>query len=414
MIRTIEIQNFKSIDKVQVELGRINVFIGENGAGKSNFLEAIALAGAANASKLDNEFLMSRGIRVTSAPLMRPQFTGFSDADPILININEDNGNTSSFTLQNDNKHYSNWTHEILRNNTTSGDYYKSRIGEFLSEDKANLEKLKDSVSELMDFLTSEEVNNLLAPTGKRKNTKIQVPTSTLIGTLINNFKSEYDAHLEELNNFVIYSPENTALRLLEKEGQLEPLGINGEGLIKLLLVISEDNDHAKILEINNCLKVLGWFEHFSVSDKTSNSTAVLDITDRYLKVGKAKLDHRSANEGFMFLLFYFALFSTDLTPKIFAIDNIDASLNPKLCSKLIQELSTLAASHDKQALLTTHNPAILDGLNLEDDEQRLFVISRNPHGHTRIKRITKPKGQDLKLSEMFMRGVIGGLPKGF
>ncbi|MBF6034009.1 AAA family ATPase [Pseudomonas sp. P155] len=414
MIRTIEIQNFKSIDKVKVELGRINVFIGENGAGKSNFLEAIALAGAANASKLDNEFLMSRGIRVTSAPLMRPQFTGFSDAAPILININEDNGNTSSFTLQNDNKHYSNWTHEILRNNTTSGDYYKSRIGEFVSEDKANLEKLKESISELMDFLTSEEVNNLLAPDGKRKNTKIQVPTSTLIGTLISNFKSEYDAHLEDLNNFVIYSPENTALRLLEKEGQLEPLGINGEGLIKLLLVISEDNDHAKILEINNCLKVLGWFDRFSVSDKTSNSTAVLDITDRYLKVGQAKLDHRSANEGFMFLLFYFALFSTDLTPKIFAIDNIDASLNPKLCSKLIQELSTLAESHDKQALLTTHNPAILDGLNLEDDEQRLFVISRNPHGHTRIKRITKPKGQDLKLSEMFMRGVIGGLPKGF
>lgn len=414
MIRTIEIQNFKSIDKIKVELGRINVFIGENGAGKSNFLEAIALAGAANASKLDNEFLMSRGIRVTSAPLMRPQFSGFSDADPILINIDEDNGHTSSFTLQNDNKHYSSWTHEILRDNITPGDYYKSRIGDFVSEDKKNLKKLKDSISELMDFLTSEEVSNLLAPDGKRENKNIKVPTSTLIGTLISHFKSEYEAHLEDLNNFVIYSPENTALRILEKEGQLEPLGINGEGLIKLLLVMSEDADNSKILKINNCLKVLGWFDGFSVSEKTSTSTAVLDITDRYLKVGKSKLDHRSANEGFMFLLFYFALFSTDLTPKIFAIDNIDASLNPKLCAKLIEELCSLATSHDKQALLTTHNPAILDGLNLEDNEQRLFVISRNPHGHTRIKRITKPKGQDLKLSEMFMRGVIGGLPKGF
>ncbi|WP_267269654.1 AAA family ATPase [Pseudomonas protegens] len=414
MIKTIEIQNFKSIDKVKVELGRINVFIGENGAGKSNFLEAIALAGAANASKLDNEFLMSRGIRVTSAPLMRPQFSGFSNETPITINIHEDTGHVSNYTLQNDNKHYSSWTHEILRDNTTSTDYYKNRVGEFISQDKKNIEKLKKSVSELLEFLSSEDISIIKEPGKNRTNKKIKVPTSTLIGALIQDFQDEYNSHLKELNDFVIYSPENTALRLLEKEGQVEPLGINGEGLIKLLLVMSEEADGKKIAEINHCLKLLGWFEYFSVSEKTLSTAAALEIKDRYLAPGNVTLDHRSANEGFMFLLFYFALFSTDLTPKIFAIDNIDASLNPKLCSRLIEELSVLAQRNDKQALLTTHNPAILDGLNLEDDEQRLFVISRNPHGHTRIKRILKPKGQDLKLSEMFMRGVIGGLPKGF
>ena len=105
-------------------------------------------------------------------------------------------------------------------------------------------------------------------------------------------------------------------------------------------------------------------------------------------------------------------------TPKFFAIDNIDASLNPKLCSQLVTELAELAEQHDNQAILTTHNPAVLDGLNLDDDEQRLFVIYRNKLGHTKAKRIFKPKppeGQEpVKLSEAFLRGYIGGLPKNF
>jgi AAA15 family ATPase/GTPase len=107
-------------------------------------------------------------------------------------------------------------------------------------------------------------------------------------------------------------------------------------------------------------------------------------------------------------------------TPKSFAIDNIDASLNPKLCTKLMIIICDLAKKYDKQIFLTTHNPAILDGINLNDKEQKLFVVSRNKSGYTRTKNITakdKPKSSNdepLKLSEAFLRGYLGGLPKGF
>ena len=117
-------------------------------------------------------------------------------------------------------------------------------------------------------------------------------------------------------------------------------------------------------------------------------------------------------------MLFYFALFISDITPKFFAIDNIDASLNPRLCRRLMQELVELAKKQDKQVIFTTHNPAVLDGLDLDDEEQRLFVIYRNQLGHTKARRILKPKtieGQEpVKLSEAFLRGYIGGLPKNF
>ena len=39
MITQITVENFKSIENLSVDLGRINVFIGANGVGKSNILE---------------------------------------------------------------------------------------------------------------------------------------------------------------------------------------------------------------------------------------------------------------------------------------------------------------------------------------------------------------------------------------
>jgi hypothetical protein len=67
---------------------------------------------------------------------------------------------------------------------------------------------------------------------------------------------------------------------------------------------------------------------------------------------------------------------------------------------------------------VTTHNPAVLDGLDLHDDEQRLFVIDRNQDGFTKARRVHPPKPVDgeppMKLSEAFLRGYIGGLPKNF
>lgn len=63
MIETIRIANYKSIREMSFNPKRINLFIGENGAGKSNILESLAIFSAATSNMLSNEFLSSRGIR---------------------------------------------------------------------------------------------------------------------------------------------------------------------------------------------------------------------------------------------------------------------------------------------------------------------------------------------------------------
>ncbi|XZN90258.1 MAG: AAA family ATPase [Microcoleus sp.] len=109
MLQEVKIENYKSIHKLKLELGRVTVLIGENGCGKSNILEAIALASAAADDKLDNEFLASRGIRVTEPQFMRSAFEIENLDKDIKIELIGNQGQPFSCILQNDNSPYSQW-----------------------------------------------------------------------------------------------------------------------------------------------------------------------------------------------------------------------------------------------------------------------------------------------------------------
>ncbi|RKZ54180.1 MAG: chromosome segregation protein SMC [Candidatus Parabeggiatoa sp. nov. 3] len=400
MIKEICIENYKSIQSRDamhrvstLELGRVTVLIGENGCGKSNILEAIALSAAAAADKLDNEFLAPRGIRATEPHLMRAAFDKDNVTQEIKISLKGDNDLSFVYRLQNSNHPYSNWTNEISFK-TREREAYLSLILEKLRENppskEDNAEIMSQKIKEAAESLNNEPEYIKVKASSFAKNNKY-------------------------LSHFIIYSPEYHCLRNFKEEGQIQPLGINGEGLFKLLQVLSLNKD--KLNEIKEKLKLIGWFKDFKVPNNLFIGERAIQIEDRYLDQD-ISFEQKSTNEGFLFLLFYFCLFISEETPPFFAIDNIDASLNPLVCRRLIKELVNLAKKYDKQVIFTTHNPAILDGLNLNDEEQRLFIVSRNRSGYTKAKRFRKPEtpeGEEpITLSEAFLRGYIGGLPKSF
>ena len=383
MIEKIHIQNFKSIYDLELEVGRVNLFIGENGSGKSNLLEALVFVSASESNMLANEFLVSRGLRVPEPNLMRSAFDVEDKDGNIFIDILLSSGKfMECYTLSNDNEEYSLWENDKIRSYYTPPEYLRKSLME--------VDKRKNSLSE-------EE---------------FRIKRYEIYDKMMNDMEI---LNKEKLINFLIYSPENTSLRVFQKEGQIQPLGINGEGLLKLLQVINNYEDKSYINTIVESLQLFNWFEDITIP--TDSLENIVVIKDKYLY---REFTQQSANEGFLFILFYITLIVAKETPKAFTIDNIDASLNPKLCTKLMTILTDLAKKYDKQIFLTTHNPAILDGIDLNDEEQKLFVVSRNKKGHTRMKEITakdKPKSSDnepLHLSEAFMRGYLGGLPKGF
>ncbi len=85
MIRTIKIDGFKSVHSETLHLGRVNCFIGANGVGKSNVLEAIGVLGAAANGVVDDEALMRRGVRAGLPRLFKSSFA--SERTPAHIGV---------------------------------------------------------------------------------------------------------------------------------------------------------------------------------------------------------------------------------------------------------------------------------------------------------------------------------------
>ena len=114
MVKEIKIQNYKSVQDLTLELGRINVLIGANGCGKSNILEAIAFGSAASDDKLGNEFLNARGIRVTEPIYMRSGFNNMNSDKAILLNLILSTEDEYSFEINNKNEVFSDWERKII------------------------------------------------------------------------------------------------------------------------------------------------------------------------------------------------------------------------------------------------------------------------------------------------------------
>ena len=216
------------------------------------------------------------------------------------------------------------------------------------------------------------------------------------------------------LPTYLIFSPQENILRDQNTESPIQPLGVHGEGLFQFLKEQWKNGNKELYEKLNTGLGMLDWFDMFGLPNDLLSNEAKLEIGDRYLKESLHNFDQRSTNEGFLFLLFYLTLFYSKETPSFFAIDNIEASFNPKLCTHLVKELIQAAKNNDKQVILTTHNPFVLDALDLKDNDQRLFVARRDIDGHTRISRILYNPKRIEQLSSVWMNGYIGGLPDNF
>lgn len=412
MFRTLRIKNFKSIVNAEISLGRINIFIGANGSGKSNILEAIAMISAAKSFSLNPQTLVYKGVRVTKPGLTISSFIKLPSGKSVEISLENDDKITeikSKLNCNNPKDIYATWSDEVIE------DEVKEETSDISKLDMKEL--LKAGASAMGQQVT----NNDLKQINKKNTSKIRSFIQSLAFDFI--FKEKLEAFQKSpLYSYMIFNIDTNTLRGIQSgENYARPLGKNGEGLDVFVA-----NMNKKELKLLNDNKFSPWLKKILIDKddklkveghKLGLSTSRLYFVDRFMRRDNNVFSAENANEGALHVLFYLALFISDKTPSFFSVDNIDNTLNPSLCTDLIKSIAQIAKANNKQALITTHNPSVLDGLNLFDDEQRLFVVSRKDNGHTKVERILiKPhmKNKKMRLSQLFTEGYLGGLNKGF
>lgn len=406
MITTFRVAGFKSLLDAEVQLGSFNVFIGANGSGKSNLLEAFGVMGAAVAGAVEPETLSYRGVRPglpslyktsNSQERFRRSITLEATSERCVYRVGLDNPIKSSSqnwrfiteTLQDGGA-------KILTRNPGQFRIWSKKHSVMLA-DNANISQI-ESVVKLAAALREDVA---------------------IVSRMI------YD-----LRNFAIFSPSTTVLRgIVPDHTERQPLGLSGGGLAEAVKTLLDPAGEVfGDYDLDDVLELIEWAESFSVvrraagllSPAVKTSSQVIRFVDRYMRQERNTLSGYDASEGALYILFMLALASHPESPRLLAIDNFDQALHPKVAARLTSMISKQTASKgERQMLLTTHNPLVLDGLDLRNEQIRLFGVERNDAGLTTIKRITitdnlkKEAVRDkLPLSRLWVMGRLGAVPK--
>lgn len=400
----VRIKSFKSIVDQTVELGQLNVFIGTNGAGKSNLLEAIGVLSCAIDGRIDYGRLADRGVRLSAPEVFKSSFKNLD--------------RKRSFSLEAD----------------FGGLSYHANIN---ANDEA-------------EFVFSDEsVKNSEGRLGGRSNFGINIAgygslsakisrQHSIISTLESLGKFS-DSELNDVNTiqrYAIYAPSTPILRGVSPDNsKVEPLGLYGGSLSSALADVIRDShkafgDH----DLKRFFRLLDWFQSIGTTSEITTELqskhlhtgkSVVKYIDKYMKLNFNSLYAYDVSEGALYVLFILILLLHRRSPLLFALDNVDSALNPQMVREMMGNIIDLLKHlPGKQLLMTTHNPTALDAVDLFNDQHRLFVVQRNQMGHTEVKRIEPPPGftrqswvetyRGMRLSEVWLSGVIGGLGERF
>ena len=394
MLETLTVRTFKSLEDVTVDLGLVNVFIGANGSGKSNLLEALGILSSAADGKVDDQTLLARGVRPGVPALYKTAFPS-KDGKKIPPHL--------YFGASGEHGKYEVSLHNPLKNPAPAWRY------------KTELWEYKDQKLVGRSPVIARNTN---PERGLAALKAVEVSTGAALHLL------------KLLQNYVIFSPTTAVLRGVVPETQpKQPVGLSGGGLPRAILDILKlrRKDQRSKRVCREALELIDWAESFgwsraanlSLSSTASASKSVVRFRDRFMGKDRNSLTGYDASEGALYVLFLAVLAVHERSPDLCAVDNADHGLNPRLARSLMKYLCQwyLNAGRPRQILLTTHNPLVLDGLPLQNDDVRLFTVSRTNSGRTSVRRVTVDEKMLEKakngwsLSRLWVMGHLGGVP---
>lgn len=395
----IHIERFKSLYDVEVELGHVNVFIGANGSGKSNLLEAVGVIGAAAFGSVDDQALLRRGVRPGVPRIYKSAFPK-SPKDPSIRITAETEGNGAN---------HAKYFIAITNQGKVPRPYWTFR--------HERIEAGGKSLASRGPRLGSATVFDVKVRDERMRSLAIQVRATLKASQSVRDL-------LDLLDGYAIFSPVTPVLRGIAPDtAPRAPVGLFGGGLPEAVDSLASGTSKA----FRECaLALIDWASDFDIGPPSKDFIAssvptmrnVIRFTDAYMKEKSETLSAYDASEGALYVLHLLVLAMHSQSPRTFAVDNFDQALNPVAARALAKTFSERILEAKRQVLLTTHNPLVLDGLPLADDRVRLFRVERRPDGKTDVKRVPVKDLASLKkrygnqaVSRLWTEGRLGGIP---
>lgn len=362
MIEQVSIENYKSIHAAKIPLGDLNVLIGSNGVGKSNFISFFELVQKMLDQNLGSYILERGGIE-------RFLYQGSKHSDYISGLIDFDNINAFFFKLKPtiDNKAFIEY----------SGDYFNG-----IEDDEKDYNKWHKRI-----YDTALEESKI-----KQSNDKGAIYLKKYIKSLI-----VYHFHDSSKN-----SPMRRECAISENEN----LKHDGSNLAAFLYRLQETEPKSLRLIEGVIRSITPYFKNFRLQPNRINpNTIKLEWEESGSDI---YLDGQSFSDGTIrFIALATVLLQPNL-PDTIIIDEPELGLHPSAINKLAALIAK--ASKKTQVIVATQSVNLVDCLEPED----ILVVDRKDN-QTVFNRLSSEDLSawidDYSMGEIWEKNVIGGQP---
>jgi energy-coupling factor transporter ATP-binding protein EcfA2 len=334
VITHIEIENFKSLQKVSLALGPLNIFVGTNASGKSNFLEALRILQGIGYGYTVDEIFNGKPKGATSEVWEGirggTKYSGFlgSSRDIQFSVLASAAGGSGRYSVS-----ISPQSGSVTDESFVFGD---------------------DEIRLLPGYLTKDRSRPGFAA----------MPVDPHIGTVFQSFR----LHLGDLQWL---SPEPRLQREYVSATQADRMSDRGENFPALLRTILKDNEKSN--------SYLSWLKELTPAEL--DSIEILEapggeITFAFRRHG---IDYpaRILSDGTLRFAALAAAFFQPSPPRLLLLEEIEEGLHPTRLQLLVELLKSQTARGVEQVIATSHSPYAIAWLK-EEDYKYVFLCTRN------------------------------------
>jgi len=428
-IKRIKAKNILSYEKLDIKLNKLNVIIGPNASGKTNFVHILdfirntVLYGLSDAISNQGGIKYFTNINIGATNKSELEFEIDSNSnEPKVFFSSESIGNKFSviavkicnfkysLVLDFETKSLNSWS--IL--NETINSSIEISFWEDI-DDLSDIDNLEDMKGGRLGNVQLHFTNNkgqfqykysksIDFPKQFEKLLKFPFPTRVLKDQNYNEKKSilERDIlfpYFIPIRNFLekisIYKINPQLSRfLLQQSGkvELEPDGTNLASALENIL-----NDSKKKKKFILIIKdLLPFIDSFQIK-KRKKKILEFGFREIYLK-SKDLLPSFLMSSGTIDLAIYTIIFYFE-KKKFIVIEEPGTNIHPQLISKFIEMMKDVSMNLGKQIIITTHNPEIIKYAGIEN----LIAINRNENGYSEIYRPS-----DKEEIKIFLKNKLG------
>lgn len=383
MIEKINIRNFLSFKNVEVNLGKVNLLIGANNSGKSNFLKAF-IAVKDDLTRVNYDIFLKKSFKRNPKNNIAIQLFGnkeevvfqeiffselLDETIPNFINIVALSDNNYFLSNNNDLK-----TSDIKKdyiNNLFFAYYFKSYIAGKSYSLKRNDNNTKHKLS--------REIEKVLI----------------------------YDVDVKALRSYANLNPNDIMVNS------------DASNLVSFLDNMRDERPDV-IKKIEESLKTtISNFRELRFK-KASSNQKILGLADIYGNIFWAD----ELSDGTLYFLAILSIIHQPTPPKLLLLEEPEKNIHPKRIHEVVDFLFQLSEEKDIQIIMTTHSPIIVDEFKDIPECVHLFDFTEGKSNIQNAAEVIKNQNEDRikkeyslldytnsTLGEQWVMGFLGGVP---